>query len=246
MPWIFDRAKMGDTRRSAISELMQVQFPQQDSAGFLQSPNNFRIFQRHAVCKHRAGGCSADSRRIDQIFQRDRDAMQRSAPFVRERVRLPVARLVERIVLRNRNERVDQRIRRMDLRQTSLREFRRRQDLSRTLADASASVNSISSEHPPDMTQENTRLRYSGETCRACLKCAGALAVFWPSGPEPARRCEGVGNFSHIVSNLDKSIEFYRDVLGLELTAPPAPFAANPAIMKLGNTDWRPISHCCI
>jgi catechol 2,3-dioxygenase-like lactoylglutathione lyase family enzyme len=46
----------------------------------------------------------------------------------------------------------------------------------------------------------------------------------------------GVGNFSHIVSNLDKSIEFYRDVIGLELTAPPAPFSPNPAIMKLGNT----------
>jgi catechol 2,3-dioxygenase-like lactoylglutathione lyase family enzyme len=46
----------------------------------------------------------------------------------------------------------------------------------------------------------------------------------------------GIGNFSHIVSNLDKSIEFYRDVLGLELTAAPAPFSPNPAILKLGNT----------
>ena len=46
----------------------------------------------------------------------------------------------------------------------------------------------------------------------------------------------GIGNFSHIVSNLDKSIEFYRDVIGLELTAPPQPFSPNPAIMKLGNT----------
>lgn len=45
-----------------------------------------------------------------------------------------------------------------------------------------------------------------------------------------------MGNFSHIVSNLDKSIEFYRDVIGLELTAPPAPFSPNPAIMQLGNT----------
>jgi hypothetical protein len=27
----------------------------------------------------------------------------------------------------------------------------------------------------------------------------------------------GSGNFSHVVANLDKSIEFYRDVLGLEL-----------------------------
>src|SRR3984885_10767724 len=46
----------------------------------------------------------------------------------------------------------------------------------------------------------------------------------------------GIGNFSHIVSNLDKSIDFSRDVRGLELTAPPAPFSPNPAIMKLGNT----------
>jgi predicted enzyme related to lactoylglutathione lyase len=46
----------------------------------------------------------------------------------------------------------------------------------------------------------------------------------------------GMGNFSHIVSSLDKSIEFYRDVIGLELTAPPAPFSPNPAIMQLGNT----------
>lgn len=46
----------------------------------------------------------------------------------------------------------------------------------------------------------------------------------------------GVGNFSHIVTNLDKSLEFYRDVLGLELAAPARPFDGNPAIMKLGDT----------
>jgi molybdate transport system substrate-binding protein len=45
----------------------------------------------------------------------------------------------------------------------------------------------------------------------------------------------GVGNFSHIVSNLDRSLQFYRDVLGLEVTVN-NPFSGNPAIMKLGNT----------
>jgi catechol 2,3-dioxygenase-like lactoylglutathione lyase family enzyme len=45
----------------------------------------------------------------------------------------------------------------------------------------------------------------------------------------------GVGNFSHIVTSLDKSLEFYRDVLGLEV-AVNNPFSGNPAIMKLGNT----------
>ncbi len=65
------------------------------------------------------------------------------------------------------------------------------------------------------------------------LLIAFSLGVASAQSPEVVA---GVGNFSHIVSNLDKSIEFYRDVLGLELTAPPAPFSPNPAIMKLGNT----------
>ncbi len=46
----------------------------------------------------------------------------------------------------------------------------------------------------------------------------------------------GVGNFSHIVTDLDKSLEFYHGVLGLELAAPARPFDGNPAIMKLGDT----------
>jgi catechol 2,3-dioxygenase-like lactoylglutathione lyase family enzyme len=68
-------------------------------------------------------------------------------------------------------------------------------------------------------------------------RCAAALALCLSlQAQSPPGEVTGVGNFSHIVSNLDQSIEFYRDVLGLDLTAPPAPFAANPAIMKLGNT----------
>ena len=51
----------------------------------------------------------------------------------------------------------------------------------------------------------------------------------------PAGDITGVGHFSHIVANLDKSLEFYRDVLGLELVGPVRPFDANPAIVKLIN-----------
>jgi lactoylglutathione lyase len=46
----------------------------------------------------------------------------------------------------------------------------------------------------------------------------------------------GVGNYSHIVADLDKSLAFYRDVIGLQPGAPPQAFSGNPAIMKLGNT----------
>jgi len=51
-----------------------------------------------------------------------------------------------------------------------------------------------------------------------------------------AQEVTGTGNFSHIVANLDKSLAFYHEVLGLELVAPARPFDPNPLIMKLGDT----------
>ncbi len=45
----------------------------------------------------------------------------------------------------------------------------------------------------------------------------------------------GVGNFAHIVRDLDVSLEFYRDVLGLEVGVV-TEFAANPAIQAMGDT----------
>lgn len=51
-----------------------------------------------------------------------------------------------------------------------------------------------------------------------------------------AQEITGVGNFSHIVANLDKSLEFYQGVLGLQPVAPPQVFSGNPVIMNLGDT----------
>jgi predicted enzyme related to lactoylglutathione lyase len=46
----------------------------------------------------------------------------------------------------------------------------------------------------------------------------------------------GVGNFSHIVSNLDTSLAFYRDTIGLQPQGEIRPYSKNDAIEKLGNT----------
>lgn len=45
----------------------------------------------------------------------------------------------------------------------------------------------------------------------------------------------GVGNFIHVVGNLDRSIEFYHDALGLEMTGAPGPrvFSANAVVSSL-------------
>jgi catechol 2,3-dioxygenase-like lactoylglutathione lyase family enzyme len=66
------------------------------------------------------------------------------------------------------------------------------------------------------------------------LSSPDAAATYIKVGMQPPD-IVGVGNFSHIVSNMEKSIAFYRDVLGLEVTVN-NPFSGNPAIMKLGGT----------
>jgi len=45
----------------------------------------------------------------------------------------------------------------------------------------------------------------------------------------------GVGNFIHVVANLDRSIEFYHDALELEMTGAPGPraFSANAVVSSL-------------
>jgi hypothetical protein len=65
-----------------------------------------------------------------------------------------------------------------------------------------------------------------------CVACA-AFAE-----PAPPGDVIGVGNFTHLVADLDRSIEFYRDRIGLELLGPQGkrPFAAVPAIQKATNT----------
>jgi catechol 2,3-dioxygenase-like lactoylglutathione lyase family enzyme len=56
-----------------------------------------------------------------------------------------------------------------------------------------------------------------------------------PGPAAPAGAVVGVGNFTHIVRNLDAFLTFYHDVIGLELTAPARPFDEDPAILNLAN-----------
>jgi predicted enzyme related to lactoylglutathione lyase len=78
-------------------------------------------------------------------------------------------------------------------------------------------------------------IRISGATTLLVATLAHAQNAPVPA-PAPQSFITGVGNFSHIVADLDKSLAFYRDIIGLQPNAPPRPFDGNLAIMKLGNT----------
>jgi len=59
------------------------------------------------------------------------------------------------------------------------------------------------------------------------------LAFGQTASPESA--VVGVGPFLHIISDLDQSLAFYHDTLGLELTGPTGEhkFTDNPAVANL-------------
>lgn len=60
-------------------------------------------------------------------------------------------------------------------------------------------------------------------------------ALFLTSAVLMGQGVLGVGNFIHVVANLDRSIEFYHDALGLEMTGAPGPraFSANAVVSSL-------------
>lgn len=72
---------------------------------------------------------------------------------------------------------------------------------------------------------------------KSVLLAFGIAAILPAQGPQPAAPGDvvGAGNFSHIVTSLEKSVAFYHDVLGLDIATPPQAFSPNPAIMKMTN-----------
>jgi catechol 2,3-dioxygenase-like lactoylglutathione lyase family enzyme len=94
-------------------------------------------------------------------------------------------------------------------------------------------------------------MRYESKTMRSGIPRSRSIATFGSlailaalasapavaQGPQPAPPGEvtGVGNFAHIVEDLDRSLEFYRDVLGLT-PGMAMEFSANPAIQAMGGT----------
>ena len=64
----------------------------------------------------------------------------------------------------------------------------------------------------------------------------GSVAAQEARPPAPPGEIVGVGNFGHIVQDVDASLKLYRDAMGLEVTVT-APFAPTEAIMKMGHTE---------
>jgi catechol 2,3-dioxygenase-like lactoylglutathione lyase family enzyme len=65
-------------------------------------------------------------------------------------------------------------------------------------------------------------------TCRLALALAVAAC-----GMAQNHLVTGVGNFIHDVENLDRSVHFYRDVLGMEMQRPPGDWQTTEGVLKM-------------
>jgi len=102
---------------------VQVRLPDQDRSGFLQPSRNLGIFERNAIVEHRASRRGAHARRVDIVFEGDRNAMQRAAQSACALLRIKIARLGQRLLPHHGDEGVEFGIEGFDSGETGFREL---------------------------------------------------------------------------------------------------------------------------
>jgi len=105
---------------------MQIVLAQNHRASLPQPPHNFRILRRNTVLKDRTGSRIARARSIDQIFQGDRDPMQRPAPFTTRDLRLCRPSLRQSRLGSHRDESIQRWVELLDSIQAAASQFDRR------------------------------------------------------------------------------------------------------------------------
>ena len=126
IPGIARHAKMADDRASAVSELMQVQFAQQHSPGRLESLHDGCVVLRNVILQHRAGRSGFYTCGFNQIFNCQRNAMQRAFPGAVSDFCFSFAGRIHGRVGSDGDESIQLRIQAFNLRETCLRQLHRR------------------------------------------------------------------------------------------------------------------------
>ncbi len=130
VPGVVNIAEETDQRTPTISELMQIVLAHNHRTGLPQPSHNFRIFSRNTVLKHRAGSGSACARGIDQVFQRDRNPVQRPAPHPTHDLSLCRPRLRQSRLASNGDKSIQHGVELLDSIQASPSQFNRRNFLA--------------------------------------------------------------------------------------------------------------------
>jgi len=122
-----DRAVKTRDRGCPEGKLMHVQFAEKHRSGFFELAHHGGVFGRNSVLEDRAACRRAHAGRVNQILERDGDAVQGAAPSAFLHFGLRNARLGERRVSRHCDECVELRIEPLDTGQACLRQVDGRQ-----------------------------------------------------------------------------------------------------------------------
>ena len=113
-------------RARAIGELLHVELAEQYRASGLEPLDHRSVVLGDPVREQGRGGGGAHAGGIDRVLERDRDPMQRAAPPTARDLGFRLMGLFQGGLCRHRDERIQHRIERIDLRQAHAREFHRR------------------------------------------------------------------------------------------------------------------------
>jgi hypothetical protein len=91
-----NRTVKADHGASPVSKLVQVLLSENHGPGIFQAAYNFSILGRNPILEQSAGSRGAYTGGVNDVFQRQRYAMQRSAPLTSLDLGFSLARLSQR------------------------------------------------------------------------------------------------------------------------------------------------------
>ena len=112
---------------------MQILFPQNDRARVAKPPDNRSVFRRYAVLEQSAGCCGAHTGRIHDVFQSDRNSVQRPTVVSTVDFFFRTTRISESRLGQHGDKRIQLWIQMLDALQAIARQFHRRNSASANL-----------------------------------------------------------------------------------------------------------------
>ena len=142
IPGIVHLPEITDYGTCAVGELMHILFPQQYRTRTLKAADDISILGGDAIFEYSAGGGGANAGSVNQILKPDRDSVQRTTPSPLQNFRFGLARLSQREIGGNPDERVEFRIQFFDSGQAVAGEFQRRDVFNRKLCNCTLRLGS--------------------------------------------------------------------------------------------------------
>src|SRR5262249_43817148 len=115
-----------DHRAASVSKLVHVELAEEHRPSAFEPADDFSILRWNSVLEHTARGGGSDTRGVNEVFQSDRNSVERALPPAALDIRLGTPRLGQRRTRGDGDESVELGVELVDPAQTSLGKLHRR------------------------------------------------------------------------------------------------------------------------